>query len=834
MAITAAAGGGSWSAGGTWVGGVPPTAADDVLLTVTSGAITIDGTSGTPNLCRSLDCTGYTGTLTQASAKVLNIGDASGGALTIVSGMTYVPNIGSTINFVSTTGVNNITTAGKAMGALVFNGVGGSWQFQDGYTNTTFGTSITLTNGSLDMNGKTFSLCQVVDSGTATRSLTLGAASITLQVNWTFTATGLTMSAASSTITFGVGGVTFQGAGQTYGTLTTGQATQTISDANTFATFSWSNLSGSAGTLTLGGNLTVTGTFTSNGSSLTQAIRNTIISNGRGTARTITAATVTCIYSNFRDITGAGAGNWDLHAITGLSGDCGGNSGITFTTPISCFMKTAVSVNWSASANWFTTSGGAIAARTPLPQDTAMFDANSVTAGSKTITIDMPHIAAMDWSNVGNTPALASGSTAIDVYGSVKFVAGMTHTGTGGWTLDGRGSFNFDGGGLTWPTSSNITMNAPGSTYTFTTAFTSNAAITETMGNITTQSTLSCTVLTVTAGTFTMGGNITLTGALSVTGTMTDGTGTTYSISGGTTLAVPAGGSLTVGTFSGTSSTNLVLGTASIGTLTLSGTYQMTSGSGSMTIGAGGMTCTTLTISTSGATFAGGAGLVNPSSTATLTGGTISFGAGGLTAPTCTISSSTTRSISLGSGTITLSSTGTVWNATTTTGLTFNAQTSTISITDTSATTKTFTGNTLTYNNISVSGAASNGTLTFSGAFTANTMTFAADASIIWTKTTTYTISGLVCNGSSGHNVTFATNTGGTAATLSCANPINVDWMSIKDSTASGNTPFYASTNSTNVSGNTNWTFTARPATGGPFPYFDNQFSGGMREMRVC
>lgn len=74
--ITAAAGGGNWTAGGTWVGGVAPTAADDVLLTVTSGNVTAD----TGSVCRSVDCTGYINTLTIAnSTTALSVGDASGG-----------------------------------------------------------------------------------------------------------------------------------------------------------------------------------------------------------------------------------------------------------------------------------------------------------------------------------------------------------------------------------------------------------------------------------------------------------------------------------------------------------------------------------------------------------------------------------------------------------------------------------------------------------------------------------------------------------------------------------------------------------------------------------
>jgi hypothetical protein len=55
---------------------VVSTAAVDVRLGPGSGNVTINAAAA----CRSLDCTGYTGTLTHNSSVTLSIGDGTAGA----------------------------------------------------------------------------------------------------------------------------------------------------------------------------------------------------------------------------------------------------------------------------------------------------------------------------------------------------------------------------------------------------------------------------------------------------------------------------------------------------------------------------------------------------------------------------------------------------------------------------------------------------------------------------------------------------------------------------------------------------------------------------------
>lgn len=227
--IVAAAGGGNWTTGATWVGGVAPTAADDVILDATSGNVTIDSGGA---VCRSLDCVGgingeYAGTLTHNAASTLSIGDASAGigniAIRMSSGMTYtLGNIQtSVLALVSTCAMQqSVTWNGKIYGKLSTTGVGGNWQIQD-YNR---GSYISFTNGTLDLNDQdTYLNGDFSGTGTLARTLYMGNGTVTL-VNsgtpWKFTtATNLTFYAEGSTILFTdvtASSKTFQGGGLTY------------------------------------------------------------------------------------------------------------------------------------------------------------------------------------------------------------------------------------------------------------------------------------------------------------------------------------------------------------------------------------------------------------------------------------------------------------------------------------------------------------------------------------------------------------------------------------------------------------------------------------------
>lgn len=192
-----------------------------------------------------------------------------------------------------------------------------------------------------------------------------------------------------------------------------------------------------------------------------------------------------------------------------------------------------------------------------------------------------------------------------------------------------------------------------------------------------------------------------------------------------------------------------------------------------------------------------------------LTAGTLDLAGYAVSCQTFSISGSTTRTLTMGAATVSVSNSGNAWNAGTTTNLTFNAGTSNIIMTR-NANAKTFVGGGLTYGTLSQGGS---GALTVEGANTfadiQNPYKTTGATSILFTSGTTQTVSAFTASGESGRVLTIESSSAGSAATLSkSSGTVTVAYCSIKDSTATGGATWNA-TNSTNVSGNTGWNFVA-------------------------
>jgi len=197
-------------------------------------------------------------------------------------------------------------------------------------------------------------------------------------------------------------------------------------------------------------------------------------------------------------------------------------------------------------------------------------------------------------------------------------------------------------------------------------------------------------------------------------------------------------------------------------------------------------------------------------------------------------SGSTLRTLKMGSGTWTLSSTGAVWFATTTTNLNFYKGTANIVLSDTSTSARTFAGGGLSYNKLTIGGTTGTSTLsiTSNNQFTelASTKTVAHTISLSGTTQTfgKWTVTGTV------GNVVTLTGTG-TGHVLAGAATSGIDYLAMGSIGFSNNSPgeFYAGANSTGtagapvyrtakpadstrywVGGTGNWSNTARWSTG--------------------
>lgn len=424
--------GGNWNATGTWVEGVVPTAADDVVATATSGQLTLNVNGA----CRSIDFTNYVNTFTHAATAILSIGTTTvktgNVALRFVAGMTYVlgSNSASQISFVSTSATQvSITMAGKTNGDLVFSS--GSYIFQD--TVSMSNATITHAAGTLNMNGKTVTAAAFSGNGTSTRTLTLGAATLNIfgtATQFSLNATGLTMTANTATIAIsgGIAGtaspsMTFTGNVNLNGAKIRSDTTGTLNLIGTATTLTLGTLEKTtAGTISLAYNVTVT-TLTLQGPN--SASRAVLQTSAIGTARTVTATTRNLTNASFQGITAAGT------AFSGTRlGDRKGNTNITFTTAATKYWVGGTG-SWSDPTNhWATASGGVAGVNNaPLEQDPVVFDANSFSADGQTVTIDLSFLCA------GITASLIDQNVTFDwtagafvIYGNLTWSSRITMT----------------------------------------------------------------------------------------------------------------------------------------------------------------------------------------------------------------------------------------------------------------------------------------------------------------------------------------------------------------------------------------------------------------------
>lgn len=415
-------GSGSWNgtAGTKWAatsggagGASVPTTADDVFFDAASGTSTVTIDAG--NLgARSINCTGFTGTLGGAAS------------LTVAGGFTFVTAMGFTYGGSFTiAGPGTLTSAGKSFagGGMLINAPAGIVNLGDAL-NLAFNFSMQA--GTFNTNN--FNLtCQSIGTFiTGTRAMNLGSSTVTLSGN--FFPGDITLNAGTSQINLTGASPTFASNGGTLHNVAftnTTAGTVTINDNNTFNALSFTaplsagvkQVAIAAGTIQ-----TVNGTFSTPGSAGNQRVWFRSATYGISTRLVINSAP-SLTDADFRDVLVSGTSA----PISGTRiGDLRGNSGVTFSTPKTVYWNSVAGGNWSDNA-WASSIGGVVNTDNfPLAQDTAAIVNSGLNSGS-TVTMNslINYCGTVDLSarSISMTFSTASGFT---VYGDFRLSSSVT------------------------------------------------------------------------------------------------------------------------------------------------------------------------------------------------------------------------------------------------------------------------------------------------------------------------------------------------------------------------------------------------------------------------
>jgi len=246
--------GGNYNSIATWVEGVVPTNADDVIATATSGQLTVNVAS----VCQSIDFTNYVSTLTINNT--LTVGNATSTArvVKLVAAMTITTTSGTPILLINSAAT--MTSNGKTFPYQL--------QFTGAFTatlidNWTISQTLTSTGGNRILNGFTLN----IGGGLSTLFTLSGTTNLVMNG----TGTWVLNSSVSNNLTFNTSGtitidttVNYSGAGvltYTAGTIITTGSTINTSGTPTFNTagMTWNvwNINGLA-TVTLSSLLSAT------------------------------------------------------------------------------------------------------------------------------------------------------------------------------------------------------------------------------------------------------------------------------------------------------------------------------------------------------------------------------------------------------------------------------------------------------------------------------------------------------------------------------------------------------------------------------------------------
>lgn len=444
------AAGTKWSATSGGAGGASvPTSVDDVYFNASStGTCTISiGNTG----AKSINCTGFSGTLTGGSTVGLTVA----GSVTLSSTMSF-----TFAGVITITATATITSASKDFSHLTINGAGITVTLADALLS---GFDLTVTQGTFNTGGYSVTRRNLASTGTLARSIVLNNSNVTLSgsapIDFT-TNTNLTFNAGTSTITCSNSGPSLIGgldddasntSGVTFNnvsfTSTAGTGVISISGKNTFNNLSFVAAS-TAGynTINLNSVQTINGIFSTSG---TAGNRRVYFRGGQTTGLSknlIVNGTPSLIDADFSDILVSGS----AAPIGGTRiGNLGGCTGINFTPSRIVYWTFVGSLTWNQNAWSDTPTGSPNTDFYPLPQDIATFT-NSVSVGTVSISSSVLRIGNIDMS--ARTSAMTISVTSnTTVFGNWINGSGTGLSGTSTLTFAGRNTQTITSAGKSFP-----------------------------------------------------------------------------------------------------------------------------------------------------------------------------------------------------------------------------------------------------------------------------------------------------------------------------------------------------------------------------------------------
>ena len=303
--------------------------ANSISYNFTGGTYALTFLGSTSHSARNVDFTGYAGTLGATSSVFIY------GNFKVSSGMTLTASA-SAMTFGATSGTQQITTNGKTLDfSLTFNGVGGTWQLQDALTVGAIEVLV-LSNGTLDLNGKTLTCPVRFFTGSGTKNLTFNGGTLVCSNANVLAFNNANPTGFTTTAGTGVGTIsmtaatakTFVGAGSTFNcTLNQGGAgALTITGSNTFSNIT--NTTQPASVLFTAGTTSTFSNFSLSGTA------GNLITIGSVTAASHTlskaSGTVSSDFLSVSRSSATGGASWYAGA---NSTDGGNNTGWIFTAP---------------------------------------------------------------------------------------------------------------------------------------------------------------------------------------------------------------------------------------------------------------------------------------------------------------------------------------------------------------------------------------------------------------------------------------------------------------------------------------------------------------------